>query len=340
MSVRKIYQTKFGRPPAPIKDPDRLQCIIRGNDNLPKQRIRPWKVIPRISKIIHQTWKNSSIPSMAKNWVKKWLRINPGWEYWFWSDDDCRTFIKTKFPNYLQLYDGYDKSIQKADVIRYFILYEYGGIYADLDVEPLRPLHPITEKFPCVLSQEPDEHAKLLRPQFLNEFNQLACNAFMACRPHHPFFDYVIQNLESAQKESNITLFRTGPAMISTVHAKYIKERSKHICENEDDKVIVAHPAMFTPTFDTLQMKNIANKCAKKEVLPDLGNEVCKNLILRYFSNQPTDKSFTNHHWFHTWTKRGRKYFPRAGYPIIPIKQVVPEVKFAGEVFEKRTESQ
>ena len=47
---------------------------------------------------------------------------------------------------------------------RYFVLFEHGGVYADLDSECLKPLHPIVEEYSCILSQEPLEHAHFLGP--------------------------------------------------------------------------------------------------------------------------------------------------------------------------------
>eukprot|EP01052_Picozoa_sp_SAG31_P020854 SAG31_NODE_1586_length_7821_cov_3.086765_2_plen_123_part_00 len=72
--------------------------------------------------------------------IQSWLRVNPGWEYRFWTDADNKELIKTKFPEYLEMYEWYPENIQRADAIRYFILYEFGGVYADLDFEALQPL--------------------------------------------------------------------------------------------------------------------------------------------------------------------------------------------------------
>ena len=47
---------------------------------------------------------------------------------------------------------------------RYFVLYEHGGVYADLDSECLKPIQPIVEDYSCILSQEPLEHAHFLGP--------------------------------------------------------------------------------------------------------------------------------------------------------------------------------
>jgi hypothetical protein len=45
----------------------------------------------------------------------------------------ARTFIATHYPWFLETFEGYKYPIQRADSIRYFVLYHYGGIYIDLD---------------------------------------------------------------------------------------------------------------------------------------------------------------------------------------------------------------
>lgn len=52
----------------------------------------------------------------------------------------AREFIEKEYPWFLQTYDGYDHPIMRADVIRYFALRKFGGIYIDLDVVRLSVL--------------------------------------------------------------------------------------------------------------------------------------------------------------------------------------------------------
>jgi len=90
-----------------------------------------------IPKIIHQTWKNNTIPTKWKEYHQTWKNKFPEPEYKhiLWTDEDNRKFIKDNYEWFLKTYDNYPKNIQRADAIRYFILYHYGGIYADLDCE-------------------------------------------------------------------------------------------------------------------------------------------------------------------------------------------------------------
>ena len=88
-------------------------------------------------KIIHQTYKTINIPEHWKISQKKWKELHPDYTYMFWTDEDIREYIKTNYPQYLQIHDNYKYNIQRADMIRYFILYDFGGIYSDLDLYPI-----------------------------------------------------------------------------------------------------------------------------------------------------------------------------------------------------------
>jgi mannosyltransferase OCH1-like enzyme len=39
----------------------------------------------------------------------------------------------SRYPWFLETFDGYPYPIQRADAIRYFVLHHFGGIYIDLD---------------------------------------------------------------------------------------------------------------------------------------------------------------------------------------------------------------
>ena len=66
--------------------------------------------------------------------------MHPGWEYKFWTDDTARAFIAKEYSWFLDTYDGYPYPIQRADALRYFAVYHYGGVYADMDLQVHHPL--------------------------------------------------------------------------------------------------------------------------------------------------------------------------------------------------------
>ena len=93
-----------------------LPPVVNNTDRHVTPRSRPG--IPRI---IHQTWSGEDVPSQFTPWVSSWMEQNPSWEYWFWTDEDIRCFVAHHFPLYLDLYDGYEYNINRADVMRYLL---------------------------------------------------------------------------------------------------------------------------------------------------------------------------------------------------------------------------
>ena len=91
----------------------------------------------KFEKIIHQTYKDENIPSHWEISRDMWQKYHPEYTYMFWTDHSIREFIKTNYPDFLEIHDKYPHNIQRADMIRYFILYHYGGIYSDLDLYPI-----------------------------------------------------------------------------------------------------------------------------------------------------------------------------------------------------------
>jgi hypothetical protein len=90
---------------------------------------------------ILQTWKSKTdIPDNFRYWSGTVRTMNPDFAYCLWDDDDNRAFIASFYPWFLTTYDAYPMEIYRADAIRYFWLYHFGGVYIDMDSECLRPL--------------------------------------------------------------------------------------------------------------------------------------------------------------------------------------------------------
>jgi mannosyltransferase OCH1-like enzyme len=93
----------------------------------------------------NKTQIQNNIPYNNRKWSNTWIKYNPEFNYILLDDFDNRHFINTYFPWFLKKYDSYDIR-ERLDVIRYFLLYQYGGIYADIDSECLKNFKPLLEK--------------------------------------------------------------------------------------------------------------------------------------------------------------------------------------------------
>ncbi|KAJ5376367.1 hypothetical protein N7509_013253 [Penicillium cosmopolitanum] len=86
-----------------------------------------------IPKIIHQTYKNETIPEVWVEAQQSCIDLHPDYEYILWTNEKSRDFIAAEYPWFLDTFDGYKYPIQRADSIRYFVLAHFGGTYIDLD---------------------------------------------------------------------------------------------------------------------------------------------------------------------------------------------------------------
>lgn len=103
------------------------------------------------TRMIHQSWKNSDVPPYMREWSHSWRRRNRHFEYRLWTDEDNRAFIQQHYPWFLPVYDAYgpvDRGIKRADAVRIFYMWHFGGVYADLDSVCLRPFESLFQTVP------------------------------------------------------------------------------------------------------------------------------------------------------------------------------------------------
>lgn len=96
----------------------------------------------RIPRVVHQTWKTNVrgyLPAWAKFHSRTWEAKNPGWRHVLWSDDDITAHIAAHHPELVPASQEM-QPVQRADLFRYMILYDVGGVYADLDVACVVPI--------------------------------------------------------------------------------------------------------------------------------------------------------------------------------------------------------
>lgn len=92
---------------------------------------------PLIPKIIHQIWLGTApLPKLYAAYMNTWKKYHPLWQYKLWTDEDVKNWQGTFY-----LKDLYEKTYvvhEKADILRLNIMYRYGGLYADTDIECLK----------------------------------------------------------------------------------------------------------------------------------------------------------------------------------------------------------
>lgn len=139
--------------------------------------------------ILHQKWKNAPIPDRLLPAYRKCqyhARNATGFKHWLWTDEQVFDFIKKDYPWFVDTFVNYKYDIQRYDAGRYFMLYHFGGLYLDLDLQ-------------CNVD------LKSFLGEFSNRSDQVIVSQaypfgvaidIIATPPRHPFYHQLIHNLE------------------------------------------------------------------------------------------------------------------------------------------------
>ncbi|PWY68912.1 hypothetical protein BO83DRAFT_317426, partial [Aspergillus eucalypticola CBS 122712] len=224
---------------APFKD--HYARTLSARDLLARPLSQDLTTIP---KLIHQTWfpAGSNMSDDAQTWVRTMRSQNADWEYVLWDDETNRMLVEQYFPWFLTDYNRLPKEIHRADVVRNLYMYLFGGMYADVDTEALRPVEPLftshsttLAKHSQILSSGPrkNDHDCTQRG-FVGHMAHkegldgpaAVPNGWMASPPGHPFWllpvIHVIENPNGNGDGSVESL--TGPGALGTMLHKYYED--------------------------------------------------------------------------------------------------------------------
>ncbi|GAB5355798.1 hypothetical protein AAMO2058_000236400 [Amorphochlora amoebiformis] len=190
-----------------------------------------------IPKIIHQTWKDHNTPGQHGFRINTWKSKNPKYHYILHTDEDIKHRVESKHPELLEAFRKM-KSIHKADLLRYMVLYDEGGVYSDIDTQCIRPIDEwlahTGDFFNTGLAVgvevvTGDDERKDWRKYFDRPIQ--ICQWTIMGAKGHPVFKKVLKKIEvffkdrSIEQINNITVCEaTGPAIWSDAVIEYIFE--------------------------------------------------------------------------------------------------------------------
>lgn len=154
-----------------------------------------------IPKIIHQIWLGSKqAPSDLMN---HWITINPKFRYILWTEANLPD-LKNKVQ-----FEATPKMNDKADILRYEILYRYGGFFMDADSLPLKPLDDLLEYDIVTVAEG--------RANFL-------VNGIIGITPKHPAMKMMIDEVGKLPPKPSYHWKEIGPGLW-TVVAKHFRAK-------------------------------------------------------------------------------------------------------------------
>ncbi|DAZ94750.1 TPA: hypothetical protein N0F65_011566 [Lagenidium giganteum] len=220
--------------------------------------------------------------------MRSWRSHNPNWTYVFWDDNDNLAIFDRVFPQYADVARGVSK-IALADMARYAMLYELGGVYADADFECTKPFDPLANTNELFLSSEPLVHAVLLE-----KTKALAlCNALMASRPRHPFWlrvlDAIANKFHTRRDHRNDVVGLTGPRVVKqTYFAEFEHDSSVHVYAQE----------YFYPEIARWNEPEMRKQCRRRK--DAAARDACQWLD-KFPAGEFTANTHAVHHWQCTW---------------------------------------
>lgn len=150
----------------------------------------------KIPRLLHQVWLGDQSKRPVA-WMDTWKAKHPEWEYKLWTDTD---FIDSP---YTPLIDNCPTFAGKSDIIRYLLLYEYGGVYVDADSECLEPLDDLLDN-EAFCSWE-NEYAT----------TGLMLGAFMGSIKGNPFFLDLLGELNNNFQGYEPIWYTIGPGLLT-----------------------------------------------------------------------------------------------------------------------------
>jgi mannosyltransferase OCH1-like enzyme len=146
-----------------------------------------------IPPIIHHVWPaHDPIPYTFRANLDTWQEHHPEWVHIVWTEADLDEMPMRNRDLYDQAKTlAPDDWIRwRADVARLEIVYQHGGVYADMDAESVAPLDPLLDKG-CWFVESPNAHGH-------------ATQAVFASEAQHPFMAHLLDTMaESARRHDD-----------------------------------------------------------------------------------------------------------------------------------------
>jgi len=137
-----------------------------------------------MEKIIHQLWVGQYlIPERDHNYTKDIRLNNPSFRYNFWDNYNLPE-LPDRIEELKQLYSKHEKWVELADMLRYYFVYEYGGLYVDCDYEFVKSFDGL----------ELDKYEGFV-PLVFNDGDITICNSMFGFKKCHPLMEYVCEKM-------------------------------------------------------------------------------------------------------------------------------------------------
>lgn len=207
----------------------------------------------QLTKTIFQTWKTYDVPNAWKHGQESVIKMNKTWKYYLLNDHDNLQVVTRYFPWFRDTYINFPYNIQRADAIRYMLLYLYGGVYLDLDYECLRPFDDISIP----------EGKEIVLIKSINNTHSITNSFMWSLKPNNDFWMQCLQDINNIKTKTYLgkhlaVYITTGPFML---HRNFNSYKNNNTIDVRTDIVLPC------------------NVCKKYECSVDNQNYILKPLL-------------------------------------------------------------
>jgi mannosyltransferase OCH1-like enzyme len=136
-----------------------------------------------VPRIIHQIWVGRDpLPDEYAAYVETWKRHHPGWEHRLWTEESLPSDLRRP-----EARERIRHPVERADILRYEVLWRHGGVYVDVDFECRRSLEPEIG--------DAEFFTAYLKPKNIAKAHKRVNNAFIGAVPGHPLLDRALDEL-------------------------------------------------------------------------------------------------------------------------------------------------
>lgn len=251
--------------------------------------------------------------------ARSWLDKNPHMRYEVITDANEMTYVEEHYgpsgfnrPDIVQFYRSLRLPIIKADLLRYMILYAEGGVYADIDVEAIKPMHRFFPERHNEMDYDMIVGVEIDQPQFrdhpiLGQKSQSFCQWTIVSRPRHPVMLRLVENimvwLKTVAKQQGVPLSEveldfdqvisgTGPSAFTTALLEEMTKQTKRKKQISWDEF---HNLDESKVVGRVLVLNVEAFCAGQGH-SDSGNHNSRGALVKH------------HYHASNWPSRHRRY--------------------------------
>lgn len=181
-----------------------------------------------IPKILHQVWLGDKpLPDRAAEWMPSWREHHPEWQHHLWRTPPFTLINQHE-------YETAKHPAQQADILRYELLFHFGGVYVDIDTECLQPFDPLLGVNAFAGYERAEDH--------------YLCNAVLGSKPRGELMRLLIRKLPDFWNRNLHFFQESSPVFFSTI-------------AETNPELLVRHPEQFFYPFRFNEPRKDRREC-------------------------------------------------------------------------------